>query len=97
MAILFAAKRTRPDVLLQTTFLSSRCGKANVEDWNKLERIMQYLASTLNKCIDTRCQVQRMEQIQKDSRTMQDSQVLKKIPKFYDSSRFSPLDDDATA
>ena len=51
----------------------------------------------LNKYIDTRCQVQRMEQIQKDSRTMQDSQVLKKIPKFCDSSRSSPLDDDATA
>jgi len=51
MALMFAAKRTRSDILLQTTYLSSFCGHATVSHVQKLNRIFQYLATTVNKSI----------------------------------------------
>jgi hypothetical protein len=51
MALMFAAKRTRSDILLQTTYLSSFCGHATKSHVVKLNRVFQYLASTLNKSI----------------------------------------------
>jgi hypothetical protein len=46
MALLYVAKRTRPDILFETIFLTSRNGKATDEDQKKLDRVMCYLAST---------------------------------------------------
>jgi len=51
MALMFAAKRTRSDILLQTTYLSSFCGHATKSHVVKLNRVFQYLASILNKSI----------------------------------------------
>jgi hypothetical protein len=51
MALMFAAKRTRSDILLQTTYLSSFCGHATNSHVQKLNRIFQYLATTVNKSI----------------------------------------------
>jgi len=49
MALLYVAKRTRPDILFETIFLTARNGKANIKDFMKLDRIMGYLTYTRNK------------------------------------------------
>ena len=51
MALMFAAKRTRSDILLQTTYLSSFCGHATTSHVDKLNHIFHYLATTINKSI----------------------------------------------
>jgi len=47
MALLYVAKRTRPDILFETIFLTSRNGKATDEDQKKLDRVMCYLKRQL--------------------------------------------------
>ena len=44
MSLMYIAKRTRPDVLLEVTFLSTKCMKATKIDEEKLKRVMEYLA-----------------------------------------------------
>jgi hypothetical protein len=44
--ILYLAKRTRPDLLLATSFLATRVTKATIEDQQKLERLGAYLKKT---------------------------------------------------
>ena len=51
MALMYAAKRTRSDILLHTTYLSSFCGHATTSHVSKLNRILLYLATTVNKSI----------------------------------------------
>ena len=51
MALMFAAKRTRSDILLHVTYLSSYCGHATRTHVNRLQRILLYLAGTVNRCI----------------------------------------------
>jgi len=50
-ALMFAAKRTRSDILLHVTYLSSYCGHATASHMKRLQRILLYLAGTVNKCI----------------------------------------------
>jgi hypothetical protein len=45
-SLLYLAKRTRPDILLAVSYLSTRVGKANMSDYNKLNRVLRYLNST---------------------------------------------------
>eukprot|EP01037_Dinobryon_pediforme_P019075 gene19075-19430_t len=40
------AKRARPDILTAVAFLTTRVQLATEQDWNKLERIIQYLNGT---------------------------------------------------
>jgi hypothetical protein len=51
MALMFAAKRTRSDILLHVTYLSSFCGHASQSHVKKLNRILQYISTTINKSI----------------------------------------------
>lgn len=44
--ILYLAKRVRPDLLLTVSFLSSRVQLATTQDWDKLMRLVRYLACT---------------------------------------------------
>ena len=44
MSLMYIAKRTRPDILLEVTFLSTKCMKATKADEEKLNRVMRYLA-----------------------------------------------------
>ena len=44
--ILYAALRSRPDVLVTVSFLSTRVSKCTEEDWGKLERLLMYLNGT---------------------------------------------------
>jgi hypothetical protein len=41
--LLYLAKRTRPDILLPISFLTSRTQASDVDDWKKLERVFRYL------------------------------------------------------
>jgi hypothetical protein len=52
MALLYVAKRTRPDILFETIYLTSRNGKANIIDFKKLHRIMSYLTTTRTKKLE---------------------------------------------
>jgi hypothetical protein len=51
MALMFAAKRTRSDILLHVTYLSSYCGRATSSHVKRLNRILLFLAATVNRCI----------------------------------------------
>ena len=44
--LLYMAKRGRPDILTAVSFLTTRVLKSTEQDWNKLERIIQYLKGT---------------------------------------------------
>jgi hypothetical protein len=44
--LLYLAKRTRPDILLAISFLTTRVQSSDVDDWKKLERVVKYLRST---------------------------------------------------
>jgi hypothetical protein len=44
--LLYMAKRARPDILTAVAFLTTRVQLATEQDWNKLERIIQYLNGT---------------------------------------------------
>jgi hypothetical protein len=52
MALLYLAKRTRPDILFEIIFLTSRNGKANDSDVLKLDRIIRYLSTTMTKKLE---------------------------------------------
>ncbi len=43
MSLMYLALNTRPDILKEVTFLSSRCSCATVLDFTKLERVLSYL------------------------------------------------------
>jgi len=46
--ILYLAKRTRPDLLLAVSFLSTRVRDPDVDDWKKLGRCITYLKDTVD-------------------------------------------------
>jgi hypothetical protein len=46
MSLMYVAKRTRPDILKEVVYLATRCSEANIDDMNKLIRILQYLNGT---------------------------------------------------
>jgi hypothetical protein len=51
MTLLYIAKRTRPDILKEITHLSSRNLNPNKGDWDKLNRVLQYLNYTKDKVL----------------------------------------------
>jgi hypothetical protein len=44
--LLYLAKRTRPDILTAVSFLTTRVNKPNVDDWNKIQRVLKYINGT---------------------------------------------------
>jgi hypothetical protein len=46
--LLFVATRARPDFQPTISFLTSRCSKADVDDWKKLKRLLCYIKGTLD-------------------------------------------------
>ncbi len=46
--LLFIAKRSRPNIETAVAFLTTRVSKSNVEDMEKLRRLIKYLAGTKN-------------------------------------------------
>jgi len=46
MALMYLALRARPDILLATSFLSTRCHKCTVQDESKLDTLLRYLRGT---------------------------------------------------
>ena len=44
--LLYLAPRGRPDIMMAVSFLCTRVQQANVEDWEKLTRVLRYLKST---------------------------------------------------
>lgn len=44
--LLYLSKRTRPDILLPVSFLTTRVLEPNTDDWGKLQRVFRYLNST---------------------------------------------------
>jgi hypothetical protein len=51
MALLFMAKRSRPDIILAVSFLTSRTLNPTQQDMDKLMRVMRYLNATRGKHI----------------------------------------------
>ena len=48
MKLLYVAQRTRMDILPTISFLMTRQGITTVEDWNKLQRLIQYIIYTID-------------------------------------------------
>jgi hypothetical protein len=48
--LLFVAKRSRPDILLAVSFLTTRVKEPDADDWKKLIRVLSYLQGTLDHC-----------------------------------------------
>jgi hypothetical protein len=46
--LLFVATRARPDLQLTISFLTSRCSKADEDDWKKLKRLLCYIKGTID-------------------------------------------------
>jgi hypothetical protein len=46
MKLMYLARRVRPDILVATSFLSTRAIKATKEDGDKLARVLRYINST---------------------------------------------------
>ena len=46
--LLFVATRARPDLQPTISFLTSRCAKADEDDWKKLKRLLCYIKSTMD-------------------------------------------------
>jgi hypothetical protein len=46
--LLFVSTRARPDIHLAISYLTSRCSKADYNDWKKLRRLMTYIKNTIN-------------------------------------------------
>lgn len=46
--LLYLAKRVRPDILLTVSFLASRVNSPNKEDWEKLQRLLEYINGSRN-------------------------------------------------
>jgi len=44
--LLYLAKRTRPDILLAVSFLTTRVSSPDTDDWSKLQRCLKYLHGT---------------------------------------------------
>jgi hypothetical protein len=44
--LLYIAKRTRPDLLLSVSFLSTRVNSPDIDDWSKLNRLLKYINGT---------------------------------------------------
>jgi hypothetical protein len=44
--LLYLAKRTRPDILTAVSFLTTRVNKPNIDDWNKVQRVLKYINGT---------------------------------------------------
>jgi len=53
--LLFVAKRARPDILLAVSFLTTRVKQPDMDDWNKLIRILSYLKGTMDYCLTITC------------------------------------------
>ena len=55
--LLYLAKRTRPDILLPVSFLTTRVQAPDEDDWNKLQRVLRYLNGTqdLGICLRADC------------------------------------------
>ena len=51
-SILYAAKRARPDVLLATSYLTTRVSAPTEGDMKKLQRLLSYLRATTSKGIE---------------------------------------------
>jgi hypothetical protein len=47
MSLMYLARLTRPDILMPTTYLASRCSDPNIKDYQKLLRIVSYLGGTV--------------------------------------------------
>ena len=47
-SVLFLAKRSRPDLLLTTSFLSTRVQQPTIQDENKLNKLLKYINGTKN-------------------------------------------------
>ena len=50
-SLLYLGKRTRPDLLLAVSFLTTRVNAPTEQDWNKLSRVLRFLKCTLEKSI----------------------------------------------
>ena len=48
MKLMYIGKRARPDIETAVGFLSTRVSKSDVDDWNKLKRVLQYLYGTID-------------------------------------------------
>ena len=44
--LLYLSKRVRPDIILAVSFLTTRVQAPDVDDWNKLQRVLKYLNGT---------------------------------------------------
>jgi hypothetical protein len=53
--LLFAAKRSRPDILLAVSFLTTHVKEPDADDWKKLIRVLSYLQGTLDHCLMLVC------------------------------------------
>jgi len=51
MTLLYLAKRTRPDILKEITFLSTKNHSPNECDWRKLDRVFEYLNYTKDRVL----------------------------------------------
>lgn len=56
MRIMYAAIRTRPDVLYATGILAGRCVNASKDDWECVVRLLKYLNGTINDGLVFNCQ-----------------------------------------
>jgi hypothetical protein len=50
-ALLYLSKKTRPDILLPVSFLTTRVSNPTVQDMSKLLRVLMYLNGTRDKCL----------------------------------------------
>ena len=72
--LLYLAKRTRPDVLLPVQFLTCRVTKSTEEDFEKLQRVINYLHCTkelkltfrIGECVDLLCYVDASHAVHDD-------------------------------
>lgn len=72
--LLYLAKRARPDILLPVQFLTCRVTKSTQEDFDKLQRVINYLHSTKDiklkfrcgECVDLICYVDASHAIHDD-------------------------------
>lgn len=46
--LLFVSKRACPDIVTTISFLCTRLARANVNDWRKLKRLLQYLRTMID-------------------------------------------------
>jgi len=49
--LLYVCKHGRPDIQLAIMFLCTRVSKSTREDWEKLKRVLQYIASTIDEVL----------------------------------------------